>query len=252
MISRRKFGKQLVSLITTYSLLESLFITDAFGKRIKPITDHWANQLNTICQDLKKSSLSQTQWQDQIEQLLASVEMDDLLKFIDFEKLTNNFQFAELGVSTNPVIFPSIEGLPKNTVFVKKIFGLQKDRAIIPHGHSNMTSSHLVLKGELDLRQFEKVGEEENHLLVKPTVHRIAKVGDASSISDERNNIHWFVANSAHAFTLDVIMLDLGGKQYDIHNIDIRDGEILSDGLIRAEKMDVDSALKKYGKESHH
>ena len=89
-------------------------------------------------------------------------------------------------------------------------------------------------------------------LVVKPTVHRIAKVGDASSISDERNNIHWFVANSAHAFTLDVIMLDLGGKQYDIQNIDIRDGEILSDGLIRAAKMDVDSALKKYGKESHH
>ena len=252
MSTRRQFGKQLVGLITTYALLESLCLTDAFGKPIKPITDHWAKQLNELCLDLKKSSLSQIEWQDQIESLLSTVEMNDVLKFIDFEKLTKNFQYADLGVNTKPVVFPTIEGLPSNTAFVKKIFGIQKDRAIIPHGHSNMSSSHLVLKGELSLRQFEKVEEEKDHLIIKPTVDRVAPVGDASSISDERNNIHWFIANSPHAFTFHVIMLDLDGKEYDIHNIDIRGGENLPNGLIRAEKMDVESALKKYGKETHH
>lgn len=252
MSTRRQFGKQLVSLVTTYSLLESLFFTDAFGKSIKPIAEHWVNQLQELCLDLKKSSLTQVQWQSQIEKLLSSIEITDLLKFIDFEKLTRNFQYADLGVSTKPVVFPRIDGLPENTVFVKKIFGLQKDRSIIPHGHSNMTSSHLVLKGSLALRQFEKEEEEENHLVVKPTIDRVAGVGDASSISDEKNNIHWFIADSPHAFTFDVIMLDLGGKHYDIHNIDIRGGEKIGNGMIRAEKMDVEAALKKYGKESHH
>ena len=184
--------------------------------------------------------------------MINSGALNDVLKFIDFEKLTKNFQYADLGVNTKPVVFPMIEGLPSNTAFVKKIFGIQKDRAIIPHGHSNMSSSHLVLKGELSLRQFEKVEEEKDHLIIKPTVDRVATVGDASSISDERNNIHWFIANSPHAFTFDVIMLDLDGKEYDIHNIDIRGGENLPNGLIRAEKMDVESALKKYGKETHH
>ena len=94
--------------------------------------------------------------------------------------------------------------------------------------------------------------EEKNHLIVKPTVDRVAQVGDASSISDEKNNIHWFIADSPQAFTFDVIMLDLGGKSYDIHNIDIRDGEKIQNGLIRAQKMDVEAALKKYGKETHH
>jgi hypothetical protein len=250
--TRRQFGKQLLSLMTTYSLLECLFLTDAFGKPVQPITNHWAKQLNELCLDLKKTSLSQVQWQAHVEKLLGSIEINDLLKFIDFENLIRNFQYADLGVATKPVVFPTVEGLPANTVFVKKIFGLQKDRSIIPHGHSNMTSSHLVLKGALALRQFEKVEEDEGHLVVKPTVDRIAGVGDASSISDEKNNIHWFIANTQHAFTFDVIMLDLGGKHYDIHNIDIRGGEKIANGLIRAEKMDVEAALKKYGKESHH
>ena len=252
MSSRRQFGKQLVSLVTTYSLLESVFNADAFSSPVKPITNHWAKQLQELCLDLKKSSLSQVEWQKQIEHLLHTVEMEDLLKFINFEKLIYNFQFPDLGVNTRPVVFPTMEGLPEKTVFVKKIFGLKKDRSIIPHGHSNMTSSHLVLKGSLALRQFEKVEEEKNHLIVKPTVDRVAQAGDASSISDEKNNIHWFIADSPQAFTFDVIMLDLGGKSYDIHNIDIRDGEKIQNGLIRAQKMDVEAALKKYGKETHH
>lgn len=47
-------------------------------------------------------------------------------------------------------------------------------------------------------------------------------------------------------------MLDLNEKHYDIHNMDILDGEKLSNGSIRAEQLDVPAALKKYGKQSHH
>ena len=128
---------------------------------------------------------------------------------------------------------------------------MKKDRAIIPHGHSNMASAHLILKGEMRLRHYEKIRQEKQSLIIKPTIDRIAKPGDSSSISDEKDNVHWFIANTETAFTFDVIMLDLNEKPYDIHNLDIFEKQDLSDGNMQVPILDVETALKKYGKQHH-
>lgn len=246
--SRRRFSRQLIQGVLSFALLESLVLTDASGQAIKPITDHWAKELETMCADLKRQDIGLSAWQDQVETLFRRISLPDLLQFIDFDRLSKGFAFPDLGVHTKPVRFPSLSGLPPRTSFVKKIFGLKKNRAIIPHGHSNMVSAHLVLQGELALRHYDKISEESQHLIIRPTIDRLVGVGDASSISDERDNIHWFIAQSEAAFTFDVIVLDLAEQAYDIHNLDIEAGESLADGLIRAPKLDVETALKKYGK----
>ncbi len=98
---------------------------------------------------------------------------------------------------------------------------MKKDRAIIPHGHSNMASAHLVLNGEMRLIHYEKIRQEKENLIIKPTIDKIDKIGGSSSISAEKDNIHWFVANTEIAFMFDVIMLDLNNAPYDIHNLNI-------------------------------
>jgi len=98
---------------------------------------------------------------------------------------------------------------------------MKRDRAIIPHGHSSMASAHLILNGEMHLRHYEKIQQVGQNLIIKPTIDRIAKVGDSSSISYEKDNVHWFIANTETTFTFDVIVLDLNNKNYDIHNLDI-------------------------------
>lgn len=129
---------------------------------------------------------------------------------------------------------------------------MKKDRAIIPHGHSNMASAHLILQGEMHLRNYEKVRHDGKNLIIKPTIDKIIKRGENSSISDERDNVHWFIADTTTAFTFDVIMLDLNNKPYDIHNLDINAKQELPDGTMRVPVMDVSEALAKYGKETHH
>jgi len=209
-------------------------------------------QLNEYCADLKKQTISPIEWQNNLAALYRQVELSDLLELIDFENLIKRFKYPDLGVNTKTVQFPKLEGLPEEMVFVKKIFGMQKGRAIIPHGHSNMVSSHLVIKGEMHLRQYEKVREEKDHLVISPTIDKNCKLWESSSISDAQNNVHWFVANSETAFTFDVIVLDLKEKPYDIHNIDIYEKQDLSDGMMRIPLLDVNTALKKYGKKTHH
>jgi hypothetical protein len=251
-MERREFAKDFLTGITSFALIDLLLSTNAVANTAKPITDHWAKRLNDYCADLKKQSLTVIEWQENVERLFDEIPLKDLLGFIDFNHLSKGFEFPALGVNTKIIKFPTLEGLPENTVFVKKLFGMKKNRAIIPHGHSNMSSAHLILKGEMHLRHYEKISQEEKNLIIKPSIDKIAKVGENSSISDEKDNVHWFVANTESAFTFDVIMLNLKAKPYDIHNLDIHKRQELSNGTFRVPILDVETALKKYGKESHH
>ncbi|MEL6675373.1 MAG: hypothetical protein AAFR61_24400 [Bacteroidota bacterium] len=251
-MKRREFSKQLLQTVSSYALFQSLWTTQALARSIQPLTDHWAIQLHEYCQDLRKQSLTPLEWQQKLAELYETIPLDELLRFIDFDRLSQGFQYPDLGVNTKMVRFPTLSGLPTRTAFVKKIFGMKKDRAIIPHGHSNMASAHLILKGDLHVRHYEKIRQERNHLIVKPTLDTTLSPGGHTSISDEKDNVHWFIAQSATAFTFDVIMLDLDQKAYDIHNLDIKASQSLGDGSLRAPILEVQTALKKYGKESHH
>ena len=79
----------------------------------------------------------------------------------------------------------------------------------------------------------------------------MARPGESSSISDEKDNVHWFIANTATAFTFDVIMLDLNNESYDIHNLDIYESVDLNNGTQRVPIINVETALRKYGKQHH-
>ncbi len=250
-MNRRDFTKGILTTVSSFALMDALLAFNAIDKSVKPITDHWAINLNDYCADLKKNAITTLQWQRKIEELYQKIELNELLKFIDFKNLIKGFEYPDLGVSTRTVTFPQLKGLPKRTVFVKKIFGMKKDRAIIPHGHSNMASAHLILSGEMHLRHYEKMQQDDHNLIIKPTIDRIAKLGESSSISDEKDNVHWFIANTATAFTFDVIMLDLDQKNYDIHNLDIYESEDLKNGTLKVPILDVQTALKKYGKQHH-
>jgi hypothetical protein len=251
-MERREFTKGMIASVTSFGLMESLFAFNALLPAVLPVTKHWALQLHEYCSDLKKQTISVTEWQDQMELLYAKIELEELLQFIDFKNLQSGFSFPELGVATRHVKFPKLDGLPEHMVFVKKIFGMKKERAIIPHGHSNMSSAHLILKGEMHLRHYEKLDQDTSHLIIKPTIDKMVSIGESSTISDERDNIHWFVASTNSAFTFDVIMLDLKNNPYAIHNIDIYEKEELFDGTMRVPILNVETALKKYGKVTHH
>jgi thiol-disulfide isomerase/thioredoxin len=250
-VDRRTFSKEILNTVTSFALIDSLLAFNAVGKNLKPITDLWAKQLNEYCSDLKSEAITTIQWQKKVEELYTQVELKEILKFIDFENLRKGIEYPDLGVATKTVKFPKLVGLPEKTVFGKKIFGMKKGRAIIPHGHSNMASAHIILHGEMHLWHYDKIGENELNLFIKPTVDRTAKVGESSSISDEKDNIHWFIANTATAFTFDVIIQDLHHKAYDIHNLDMQKAEKSKNGILKVPIIDVETALKKYGKQHH-
>lgn len=250
-MTRREFSKNVLMTLTEIAFLDTLYSQHLFSNSVRPITDHWLKELHMMCLDLKTNSISPVEWQKIIYEFHRKLPLEDLIQIIDFEKSIEKFEYPDLGVVTKDPILPKVDGISEKYSFKGRIFGMKKERAIIPHGHRNMTSCHRVLKGDFLLRQYDRIKDEGEFMFIKQTIEETGKPGSFSSISDDKNNIHWLVANTERAYTFDVIVFGLNEKPTEIDNIDIYNSVLESNQILKVKKIDDNEALKKYGK-THH
>lgn len=246
--SRRLFGQQALGSLLTFSLIDSLARYDLFAEEIKPLTLEWVKGIDDLCREVKDQKLKQTEWQTKIEELYGQVELKDLLEMIDFDKLTKELKLAEKGEKSLRFSFND-PAAPKSPVFGKQIFALAKGCSVVPHGHNNMATAFLILSGEFQGRHFDRLEDLPDHMIIKPTIDRKFETGEYSTISDYKDNIHWFTALSERAFIFNIHVDDIRpdsklrtGRVY----VD-PEGEKLEGGKILAPLATFDEVNKKYG-----
>jgi hypothetical protein len=112
-----------------------------------------------------------------------------------------------------------------------------------------MVSMHMALEGEVHARHYERRGTDDAHMLIEPTLDKTFARGELSTVSDERNNIHWFKATSDHVFMFNVAVFGLDGtKNFSGRDyIDPLGAERLGDGRLRARRITDKEAFKLYG-----
>lgn len=244
-LNRRQFTGNTLSALLTYSLLETLLGDDCLAEQIKPVAAQWIKDLDQLGRDLKGKKLEQVEWQKQIEKLMAKVNLPDLLKFIDFEK-RQQVPFREKGERSIRFRFPEVEGLPTNLVFGHQIFKLKKGQSVVPHGHNNMATAFLILDGKFHGRLYDRLEDADDHMIIRPTIDQSFSVGDCSTISDKKDNVHWFEATSEQGYIFNIHVLNLNpglsGRVY----VDPR-GEKLSGGRVKARRIGAAEATKLYG-----
>ncbi len=237
MITRREMMALLAQAIASRQLL---------ARNASRKLDDWVRAHDDLARKLHAKSIGGAQWQRNVEELSASIELAEILRGIDFAKLERDFRFTTDG-GTKQVLRVSDQRL----MFGAAIFGLEKNKAITPHGHRHMVSAHLVLSGSLRVRNFDRIADEETHLTLRPTVDDVIAPGACSTMSTERNNVHWFVAKTARAFTLDAVVSDLteGARSYAIDLVDPRGGTKLPNGDVRAPRIAWKESVRLYGEE---
>lgn len=247
-LSRRQFGQQTLGALLTYSLLETLFTRDAFSAEAKTLAARWMKDLNDLCQDVKGQKLKQTEWQTKVDDLLGKVDLSDALKFIDFEKLTAEIKFKSQGELSLRPKFPKVEGLPTSFVFGSQVFALAKDRSVVPHGHNNMATAFLILDGSFRGRHFDRLEDEQDHFIIRPTLDRAFAAGEHSTVSDFKDNIHWFTATSERAFIFNIHVLGVDPAKKNTGRVYLDpNGEKLAEGRIRARRVSAGEVYKLYG-----
>ena len=97
LLTRRNFTQQTLGSLVTFSLLETLCRHDLFADEIKPITVKWLASVNELGFEVKDQKIEQVDWQKKIEELFVKVELADVLKYVDFERLTKDLKFVDNG-----------------------------------------------------------------------------------------------------------------------------------------------------------
>ncbi|MCY2965990.1 MAG: hypothetical protein NT069_20555, partial [Planctomycetota bacterium] len=171
-LSRRAFAQRTLGSILSYSLLQTLVQHDLFADEAKPAVIKWLARVNQLGWDLKEQKLSQADWQKTIEELYAKADVDGFLALIDFDKLTKNLELVDNGARSLQFKFPKIDGIPENVAWGKQIFALKQGRSVVPHGHNNMATAFLILKGEFHGRHYDRLEDQTEHFILKPTIDR--------------------------------------------------------------------------------
>ena len=245
-ITRRSFAHTTLGSLLTYSLLDTLVQEDVLGNEVAPIATKWLSQLQELGQDVKGKKISQLQWQESVEHLFDMIDLADITKAINYDHLVKTAKFKSRGETSIRPKLPQVEGLPTRLIFGTQVFALKKGRSVVPHGHDNMATAFLILDGKFHGRHYDRLDEDSESMIIKPTIDKEFERAGYSSISDFKDNVHWFKSTSETGFIFNIHVLSVKPGRTGRVYID-PDGEKLTGGRIRARKIKLAEANKKYG-----
>jgi hypothetical protein len=248
--TRRAFNHALLGTLSAYGLIETLFRHDAIAESVKPVIKKWMTELNDLSKSLKADrKLKDVEFQKKMEELYKQVPLTDLLALLDLDRVARTVKLPDNGASSTGIDLSKVEGLPTRLYFGKQIFGMKKGRSVVPHGHRNMCTGFIVLRGTFAGKHYDRVEDHAKHYLIRPTIDRAFKAGEFSTVSDHKDNVHWFKATSDTAFIFNVHVIGYdpkieggSGRLY----LD-PEGEKVKGDLILAKKMTSGECHKKYG-----
>jgi hypothetical protein len=248
-LSRRALGLDSLRLLLALSLLQHSVRADAVQGALKWSVRPWLQQLEEACAALSSGSVTPGAWQAEVERVLGRVDLPDFLRSIDFDALASAATFPPSGEGMQRLYFLEPDGRFQPLHFRPYLFTLRKGVAVVPHGHHNMATLHLMLAGQARVRHFDRLQATASHMLIRAASDATATPGQVTSVSDEQHNIHWFQALSDRVlmFNIGVYQVQPGLPFGERDYVDPLGGVDVGGGVVRAPRLDRAAAYAKYG-----
>ena len=126
--SRRAFTRHALQSLTAVALLEGLAARQLFGADVRPVVDDWLKELNAISREVQDHKVKDVEFARSLEALYRRVDLDALLKSLDFDRIAQGLSYPAMGARSLPVDFKNVSGLPTSLVFGRQIFAMKKGR----------------------------------------------------------------------------------------------------------------------------
>ena len=249
-LNRRAFTGSLAGAVAWAQFFVLLTQTRALASTVAPLMKRWLDGQIALAKYLRTDVLSPIQWQGAIEALNQSIPLDELLSHVEFDTFASRLEALGPGEHRQGLSLTDFVGSRIGTA----LFYVPKGDAIPPHGHNALVTAHLILKGRFRARTFDRVRDEPGRIFLRPRLDMIVGPSSTVSMSDDRDNVHWFVADGSPVFTFDVVIGRIGQRRY--LNPPNHEGRIYvdpalkpgQDDLIAATVIDGVAAHERYGR----
>lgn len=209
----------------------------------------WIARQDEAARALAAGRLAPRAWMAEVERLAAEVDVAELLASVNRARIAA----AGRGAANDPAkrhvkFLDPATGEPRKLAYGAALFDFEPRNVITPHAHRHMASAHLVVDGRVRVRNYDRVRDDGDAIVIRPTRDAVFGIGAVSTMSSERDNVHWFVPQRGRATTFDVVIsdLDAGEPSYEIRALDPLAATPLADGALRTPVIGFADASKKY------
>lgn len=236
--------------LASFGLLESLWSRELLAAQGVALLGPWFRELAARARELRGQQMRDVEFAQRLAALLGRVDLTALAELVDFAAIDRRLAAPASGRVVEAVDLRALPGVPTSAELGRRLFACRQGRAIVPHGHNNMCTGFVVLRGRWRGRHYDRVAMDREHCLLRPTIDRGFAVGECSTVSDHHDNVHWFVAETDSAYLFNV---HVAGYDPEIRGAPGRfyvdpAGEVVpGESLIRAPRMSSADCHAKYG-----
>jgi hypothetical protein len=235
-----------LALFAAYALVREAKASAPSDRRLS--ASRWIARQDEMARALAKGEMTPLAWGEEVHKLAHELDVAQLKAEIARARSAPAGEpFMRDPVKRN-IHFIDEHGEPRRVAYGAATFSFTPANVITPHAHKHMASAHMVIEGRVRIRTFDRVRDEANGLVIRPSGDRVSGVGEAAAMTSAKDNIHWFAPRSDRAETFDVIVSDLdpGQASYLIQPVDPLGGEHLADGSIRTPVLSFEESMRRY------
>jgi hypothetical protein len=135
---------------------------------------------------------------DELDAFFAKWDVDRALADLNYARIRTELDHAHdcpnlRRVTTDCPLWPLVRAASELSIRMDFEL-LRAGQQIPPHGHSRVASGFCVIDGKVGLRRYDLVESLPDSVTLRPTFDGVLSPGQASTESDERDNVHWIVA----------------------------------------------------------
>lgn len=209
----------------------------------------WLSLQSELARGLARRTLSEVSWHRGVNELSSQVDLESLAHELRRARIRDAGPPFGHDPQKRFVTVLDDDERPARLGYGLALFDFGPDSVITPHAHRYMASAHMVVEGLVRVRTYDRIRDEENAIVVKPTRDVVAEPGHAAAMTTVKDNIHWFAPRSKRAMTIDVIIdgLEQGRERHLIEPIDALRAIALPDGSFRAPLVSFERSMALYG-----